>query len=704
MLSFPATPSFHDHKRWSITPGIPLGRWTCEQWQIFRDALRGNRIYDAWSCWRSFAGAGSSEFVSSPIDGAWSCGGRARELSHLFKQRRRQLFHEDFCGAAHTLDLISTLINDSAEGRLHSWREKVRTRDGAASWVKRRLALLSDVALPALHTANSCANTVARALAPEFAERWNAGIYKLPTQKRLAVSPLLREGLPCTLSVPEPPPCDRDPYDLAYLRSLPEVAKPSLWTPELVCMFIPSGAPVLDGMDVLFLNELSYDALSALSDLLKAADAGAIPAEWRYAQVTLIPKPGEAVDRRPLTIISCIYRLWARRHAARLQEWLVSVKPFGLSGVVAGVGCQDVLWDVQSRIHDSVSRRAPAAFVISMDLSKCFDHMLHDPLREICEAIGFSHGVIALQLYAVLKWALFVDGSPSDVLLRGSSLRGIPQGCPISCCLCNLYALAWHHAMKQACASATTYTVLDDRLAFCRSWAEVAAVVFASLRLDRAFGPTLSLNKIVRGVASDHALPHPPAATPAERRQGLGSIACVNCFKYLGVDISLQPSFGLRQTARARLRDLYKRCSAIRVLRRIQRSACTADALSAMWAAGGTVVDQKSLDKSVSAAFDMLIGLVKPSRVLRRSRLLTHLILGPGPQHTCLPVVLMNCWLRQWVRQRLSGRLPTDLWEHLWRSSIMHTIGSVFLGRGLTHGRLLWQIPRMSFPCSALWT
>ena len=149
-------------------------------------------------------------------------------------------------------------------------------------------------------------------------------------------------------------------------------------------------------MDADFLNQLSCDALSALSELLNAADAGAVPSEWRYARVTLIPKPGEAVERRPLTIMNSIYRLWAKRHAARLQEWLVAVKPPGLSGAVAGVGCQDVLWDVQSKIHASVSGRSPAAFVISMDLSKCFDHMLHGPLREICDAIGFSHGVIAL--------------------------------------------------------------------------------------------------------------------------------------------------------------------------------------------------------------------------------------------------------------------------------------------------------------------
>ena len=158
--------------------------------------------------------------------------------------------------------------------------------------------------------------------------------------------------------------------------------------------FIPSGAPGLDGLEADFLNGLSGDALQALSDLLNLVDRSRVPEEWRYARVTLIPKPGET-DRRPLTILSCAYRLWARRHAARLQDWLLEVKPAGLSGAVAGTGCADVLWTLQSLLHEAVAGESDPAFVLSMDLSKCFDRMCLPPLQDICRAIGFSEGLVS---------------------------------------------------------------------------------------------------------------------------------------------------------------------------------------------------------------------------------------------------------------------------------------------------------------------
>ena len=663
MLQFSPMPN----RRWKVTPGVPLGDWSTEQWDLFRNALSDDAGVDhAWELWRQYVGCGTSVFQAAPLNGAWSCGARGAELDKLFKIRRKQLYRGDHAAAAHTLDLISTIIDDGREGRLQSWRDAVRTRCGAARWVKAKMSQLSEAVSPTLATVTFCANDVANRLAPELAERWNTAWCRLSSSNSLDVSAAMESGFPHDVVQPSPPPCPAEPHDLSYFRSLPKVAPATPWTPEAVLEFMPSGAPGLDGHEASFISGLGLDSIKALCLLLNLADERKTPTAWCSARVTLIPKPGEAIERRPLTILGVTYRLWARRHAARLQKWLLQVRPRGLSGAVPGVSCADVLWEVQSRIHDSTSGRAPASFVLSMDLSKCFDMMLLSPLDDICKIIGFTHGNVAISIYQDLQRILFVDGCPSDVLLRGDSIRGVPQGCPISCCLCNLYALAWHHAVSAAVPSARLYTVLDDRLALCESWSDMAAAVAASVRLDKSFGPKLNFRKTKRGVAFDAALPAPRQAQRAELDAGLRPIDCVSTFKYLGVDIRLRPTSCVGPTSRTRARDLKNRCSIISALPRFQRSACTTDALQGLWAAGGTVLSKDHLRTSISHAFGALTGKTKAGRVARRSRAMSHLMYGPGLHHTCTPVVLMLAWVRQWVRCRLSGRLSACDWEHLW--------------------------------------
>ena len=115
-------------------------------------------------------------------------------------------------GAAHTLDLISTIIDDASAIRLLSWKERVRTRRGAASWVKQRCAELIDAALSPVQAVAFNANEIARGLAEDLAMRWNTGVFRIASG-RLDVSAHLRPGLPC-VQISQPPPARQlDPFD-----------------------------------------------------------------------------------------------------------------------------------------------------------------------------------------------------------------------------------------------------------------------------------------------------------------------------------------------------------------------------------------------------------------------------------------------------------------------------------------------------------
>eukprot|EP00959_Pyramimonas_sp_CCMP1952_P298265 6238917-Pyramimonas_sp.AAC.1 len=109
---------------------------------------------------------------------------------------------------------------------------------------------------------------------------------------------------------------------------------------------MPGGAPGLDGHRTEWLDHLHYHSLERLAMLLNEADRGRLPSFWRHARVTLIPKGPDSPpgDRRPLTVMAITYRLWAKRHPASLNTWLMSWKPPGLAGAMPNHSCPEILW------------------------------------------------------------------------------------------------------------------------------------------------------------------------------------------------------------------------------------------------------------------------------------------------------------------------------------------------------------------------
>ena len=98
--------------------------------------------------------------------------------------------------------------------------------------------------------------------------------------------------------------------------------------------------------------------------------------------VAMLPKDGTAApdDRRPLTIMSITYRMWAKRHARHINDWLATWKPQGLSGAAKHHSCTDVLWQVQMELCKARTGKRGAAYILSLDLAKCFDRLDLEPL------------------------------------------------------------------------------------------------------------------------------------------------------------------------------------------------------------------------------------------------------------------------------------------------------------------------------------
>ena len=56
--------------------------------------------------------------------------------------------------------------------------------------------------------------------------------------------------------------------------------------------------------------------------ILNVADQGRLPKSWAIARVALIHKLGELIGCRPIRVMSCLYRLWAKKLVVNLTERL----------------------------------------------------------------------------------------------------------------------------------------------------------------------------------------------------------------------------------------------------------------------------------------------------------------------------------------------------------------------------------------------
>ena len=366
-------------------------------------------------------------------------------------------------------------------------------------------------------------------------------------------------------------------------------------------------------------------------------------------------------------MLSVPYRLWAKRKAKHLNEWLATFRPHGMSGALTSVGCQDVLWEVLGDIEDARSGRCRPLFVLSLDQCKCFDRLHIDTLDYIQRHCNLGLDPV-LNLDRDLSRLLLVDGQPSSVWPQGGNLSGIPQGCPLATFFCNLTSLAWHRTVQRTIGNhgGKHFSFLDDRLALVHSWAAVGDVLRATQALDLALGPDLNIRKCVRGVACRPGISRRVTSDPSD--PGLTAIPRASTFKYLGSDVNLSCSSAdnKRPVAKKRCRDFADRCAFIRVLGRRQRPAAVADAMSSLWLAGGVLLSKSQLQKCITQAFYALAGnKCSDGQLKRRSRAIAH-VLGPGPHVTYAPSALIYCWMRNLWRSLLSGRLEPAIWQQRW--------------------------------------
>jgi hypothetical protein len=268
--------------------------------------------------------------------------GNDAAINGLWKKQRQTLARKTAEGDALAntyLEQIQCLIKTNSSDNLSKWKEDIKTRSGAAAWIKRRLALLTPTCLPTFGDAHLSFMSSAQHFATQLSQRWNVGCHTIDLESA-NLSSICQSPARVQTFKACPPPRVSHPLPGNFFDSIPDLPFHWDWTRESIFTYASKGSCGLDGWHYdhfCALDELSLDCLVLL---LNRADRGQFPKFWHDAKVTGIPKKG-SIEYRPLTILSGTYRLWARRQAFELGNWLDTWAPRSMFGGRVRIGASD---------------------------------------------------------------------------------------------------------------------------------------------------------------------------------------------------------------------------------------------------------------------------------------------------------------------------------------------------------------------------
>lgn len=178
----------------------------------------------------------------------------------------------------------------------------------------------------------------------------------------------------------------------------------------------------------------------------KVLSTGQVPEQWKENDIILLHKKGRKdiiSNYRPITLSSCIYKLFASIIAKRISPKINQNQAESQAGFRAGYSTTDHLHSLNQIIekHNGHGKNLYIAFV---DFEKAFDSLEHDSIWKALEADQVDKVYINLlrNIYRgnKAKIRLDVDGPVFEIK------RGVKQGCPLSSFLFNSVL---EHAIKE---------------------------------------------------------------------------------------------------------------------------------------------------------------------------------------------------------------------------------------------------------------
>ncbi|CAE7944911.1 unnamed protein product, partial [Symbiodinium sp. KB8] len=190
------------------------------------------------------------------------------------------------------------------------------------------------------------------------------------------------------------------------------------------------------------LKILPVEALGHLAVILNGYVDQGFPDDIMAARVAVLSKvasPNGADQARPITILSCLFRFWARVLCTQvLRTWSFCLPP-SITGCLKGRSALDLSYSLQALVEDSLLSGSDLSG-FCLDLRKAFNFLPRAPITDLMQYLGVPGPVATCWRLSLskVKRSFQVTGSLGPPL---PSTTGAPEGDPVS--VLAMIAVCW---------------------------------------------------------------------------------------------------------------------------------------------------------------------------------------------------------------------------------------------------------------------
>ena len=238
-------------------------------------------------------------------------------------------------------------------------------------------------------------------------------------------------------------------------------------------------APSLDGWTPQSLIALSVwfpSLFDGLAEILNWIEENSVwPTPLCQAYTSLIPKTGMSMsespsplEHRPISVLSAVYRLWAKARFSSSLEWQELWCPPEVWGCRAERGAEALCLQIALHLEQTAVDQQSAAGGIAYDFKKAFDLVPFELLFSALIARGMHRRITnpLSAMYSSLRRVFKLRGSCGPWWVANN---GLLQGCPLSMIGLNAVGSSILEIAQVRCPEVVARTYADDVSATCVS-------------------------------------------------------------------------------------------------------------------------------------------------------------------------------------------------------------------------------------------
>lgn len=196
---------------------------------------------------------------------------------------------------------------------------------------------------------------------------------------------------------------------------------------------------------------------------------------------------------RPITLLSALYRNWARLRTKQMVHQLSKVMPPEALGFLPAREAAQVWLNLQAQIELMMQQNQNYSG-LSTDLKKAFNHIGRRQVFKVAERLGMPEPLLNARQKFLGGVARRFDVH-GDLGLEIASSSGFPEGDPLSIIAMLVVDWSYHTYMRVFCPKVSAYSFVDNLTLAAREALHVAHAYFALRTICQLFGLSTDTEK-----------------------------------------------------------------------------------------------------------------------------------------------------------------------------------------------------------------